>query len=61
MGKTSYEVRKRWMDKAYQRYTFSLRFDTDQHLIDYIESNKDHIGTTQLIREALEEYIKAGH
>lgn len=57
MGKTSNEVKARWISKAYHRYHVSLRYDTDQHLIDYIEAHKD-IGVTQIIREALEAYIK---
>lgn len=57
---TSYEVKKRWLDKAYHKYAAYLRYDTDQHLIDYLEEHKGTVGTTQIIREALEMYIKAG-
>lgn len=56
---TSSEVKKRWMDKAYHRYAVNFRYDTDQHIIDFIEANKS-IGTTQIFREALELYMKAG-
>lgn len=59
MGETSYEVRKRWLDKAYKRYTFNLRYDTDQHLIDFMEDNRESMGTTNIIRDALEMYIEA--
>lgn len=55
---TSYEVKKRWMDKAYHKYAAYLRYDTDQHIIDFLEANKESVGTTQIIREALELYIK---
>lgn len=58
MGKTSSEVKARWMEKAYRRYSVSFRYDTDQDIIDFIEANKDKVGTTQIIREALELYIK---
>lgn len=56
---TSSEVKKRWMDKAYHKYAAYFRYDTDQHIIDFIEANKS-IGTTQIFREALEMYMKAG-
>ena len=59
MGETSYEVRKRWIDKAYKRYTFNLRYDTDKHLIDFMEDNRGTMGTTNIIRDALEMYIAA--
>lgn len=57
--RTSSEVKKRWMDKAYHKYAAYLRYDTDQHIIDYLEEHKDEKGTTQIIREALEMYIDA--
>ena len=57
---TSSEVKKRWMDKAYHKYAAYFRYDTDQHLIDFLEDNKDTIGVTQIFREALEMYMKAG-
>jgi hypothetical protein len=56
---TSYEVRKRWMDKAYKRYAISLRYDSDTELIDFIEKHKEKYGTTAIIRNALEMYIKS--
>jgi hypothetical protein len=55
---TTYEQRKAWMDKAYKRYNINLRYDTDEDLIDFIEANKDRVGTTQIIREALQMYVK---
>lgn len=57
MGKTSSEVKKRWMDKTYQKYLVNLRFDTDRRLIDFINANKEKIGTTEIFRVALEEYL----
>lgn len=57
---TSSEVKKRWMDKAYRKYTVSLRYDTDQHIIDFIEENKEKYGTTNIFRDALEMYVDSG-
>jgi len=57
---TSSEVKKRWMDKAYKRYSLNLRYDTDQKLIDFVEANKDKYGTTAIFRDALEMYVDAG-
>lgn len=56
---TSYEVRKRWQDKAYKKYLVNLRYDTDQDLIDYMEANKDKYGTTNLFRDALRMYVES--
>ena len=58
MGKTSSEVKARWMAKAYKKYIANLRYDTDKELIDFMEANKGSKGTTQIIREALALYIK---
>ena len=55
---TSTEVKTRWMKANYKKYQISLRYDTDQRLIDFIESRKDLDGVTPIIREALENYIK---
>lgn len=58
MGKTSTEVKQRWMKANYQRYLINLRYDTDQDLIDYIEQKKDEgMGVTDIIREALEKIV----
>ena len=58
MGKTSTEVKNRWNAKTYKRYAVNLRYDTDNHLIKYLEKQKDIDGTTNIFRDALEEYIK---
>lgn len=58
MGKTSSEVKARWMEKAYKKYLVNLRYDTDQELIDFVEANKEKVGMTQIFREALEMYIR---
>ena len=60
MGKTSYKVTKRWQDKTYKNYAAHLRYDTDQHIIDFLEAHKGKNGATQIIREALEMYMKSG-
>ena len=59
MGKTSSEVKQRWMEKAYKKYLVSFRYDTDQEIIDFIEANKEKLGTTNIFRDALEMYIEA--
>lgn len=59
MGKTSNEVKQRWIDKAYSRYLVSFRYDTDGDLIDFMEKNKERLGTTNIFRDALQMYINA--
>jgi hypothetical protein len=49
-----------WNAKTYKRYQIYLRMDEDADLIQYIESNKDMQGTTELFRTALETQIKKG-
>lgn len=58
MGKTSSEVKARWMEKAYHSYSVYLRYDTDQRLIDFMEEHKEKLGTTNIFRDALELYIE---
>lgn len=58
MGKTSTEVKQRWESKAYAKYLVRLRHDTDKRLIDYLEKNKERLGTSNIFRDALEEYIR---
>lgn len=60
MGKTSTEVKQRWIDKTYKRIMVSLREDsaTDKRLLEFLEDYKDELGgTTQIFREALDQYI----
>ena len=57
-GKTSTEVKNRWNAKTYRKYAINFRYDTDHKLIDYLEKNKERLGTTNIFREALEDYIK---
>lgn len=59
MGKTSNEVKQRWIDKAYSRYLVSFRYDTDGDLIDFMEQHKEKLGTTNIFRDALQMYINA--
>lgn len=59
MGKTSTEVKQRWESKTYRKYLIRFREDADKTLIDYLEKNKERLGTTNIFRDALEEYIKA--
>lgn len=59
MGKTSTEVKQRWIDKTYKRVTVSFRLDNaqDKRILQFIEDYKDVIGTTQMFREAMTQYI----
>lgn len=57
---TSSEVKARWINKAYKRYILNLRYDSDQQLIDFMENNKEKYGTTPILRDALEMYMKSG-
>lgn len=59
MGKTSSEVKQRWMNKNYKRFIIQFRYDTDQDLIDFVEAHKEKLGTTNIFRDALEMYIKS--
>lgn len=54
---TSTEVKQRWEAKTYKKYLVRLRPDTDAELIAYLEERKDTIGTTQIFREALQDYL----
>lgn len=57
---TSSEVKQRWKDKAYKRLTVYLRYDTDQQIIDFVETHKERYGTTNIFRDALEMYMNSG-
>lgn len=59
MGATSTEVKQRWESKAYKKYMVRLRCDTDTKLIDFLEKNKERLGTTNIFRDALEDYINS--
>lgn len=53
---TSSEVKMRWMAENYKTYRVSLRYDTDQDLINLIEKVKeknDGFGVTDVFRTAL--------
>lgn len=57
---TSTKVKQRYKDKAYKRYQIYLRWDEDAESIRWIESHKESLGTTNIFREALEQYTKGG-
>ena len=48
------------MDNNYKRYVVNLRFDTDSELIEFVEENKEKIGTTDIFRQALEKLKNEG-
>lgn len=58
MSYTSSEVKARYNSKAYHPVAVRFRNNEDADIIQFIEENKEKIGTTQLFREALELYIK---
>lgn len=57
MGKTSSEVSERYKRKTYKYIPLRLRYDSDKRLLQFLEDYKDIIGTSQIFREALTEYI----
>lgn len=48
----------RWINANYKTYRVNLRYDSDQHLIDYMEAHKGAEGVTPIIRAALEDFTK---
>jgi hypothetical protein len=59
MSKPSNEVNRRWRAKAYKQINLCLRYDTDQPLIDWLQSQANQgIGATEAIRQALNAYLK---
>ena len=63
MGKTSTEVKQRWINDNYERYVVSFRVDSDTEIINYIRSKQNEgAKTSEIFREVFEEYLnkKAG-
>ena len=56
--RTSYEVRKRWDKENQKIYSVRLRLKDDADLIEFIESHKEEVGTSQIFRSALEDFVK---
>lgn len=51
---TSTEVKMRWINKTYNRYSINLRKDSDADIIQRIEDNKcKGISPTETIREMI--------
>ena len=50
----NYSAQDRWRADNLKRYTFSLRIDTDQELIDFIAKSKDSANISEIVREALQ-------
>lgn len=46
------------MAKTYKQYQIKLRKEEDAALIDYVESQKQAKGTTEIFREALEKFLE---
>lgn len=57
--KTSTEVKNRWNAKTYKRYTLSLRKESDEKYITFIEQAKsEDIGVTELFKRGLDLLMK---
>ena len=54
------EQKAAWNAKTYKRYQVYFRKDEDSNLIEWIESLKKTVGTSELFREALEEKKSKG-
>ena len=57
MADTRTQINQRWESKAYKKILVRLRLDTDKDIIDWIESHKEKIGTTNIFRDAMKKYI----
>lgn len=57
---TRTEVKNRWNAKTYKRYQVSLRKEEDADLIQYVESLKGRIGTSDIFRIGIETIKKEG-
>ena len=54
---TSTQVKQRYKDKTYKRYQVYLKIDEDRSIIEWVDTHKDSLGTTNIFRDALECYI----
>lgn len=59
MAQTKQEIRIQWDRDHYKQYAAKFRVDSesDEKIIKFLETMKDQLGITQIIREALELYI----
>ena len=53
-------MKARWNEKTYKRYQIYLRYNEDADLIEYIEQNKETVGTTEIFRAVLEKIKNEG-
>ena len=60
-SRTSTEVSERYKRKTYKYIPIRLRYDSDQRLLNFLEDYKERIGTSQIFREALEDYINKNY
>lgn len=51
----------RWMKANYKRYQVQFRVVDDADLIEYIDANKERIGTTELFRAGIERIKNEGY
>ena len=54
MGKTSSEVKNRWCEKTYKRYTALLRKEDDEKMIEWVEQNRDKYTIADIFRAGVE-------
>ena len=57
---TSSEVKQRWKSKTYKAYQVNLRKDEDAELIEFVDSLKGRIGTSDIFRIGIETIKKEG-
>jgi hypothetical protein len=60
MGRTSSEVKNRWMAKVYKRYTLYLRKEDDKEYIAYLDKRRSETGESlaDIVKEGLDELMK---
>ena len=56
--KTSTEVKNRWNQANYKRYSVSLRIHDDADMIQFVEQNKDRYSITEIFRAGIEALMK---
>lgn len=59
MAQTKQEIRSAWNTAHYKRYTVNIRYDREQHMIDYIEKRKENGElTSEIIKDCIESLME---
>ena len=58
--RTSSEVKRRYNNKTYKRVVIQFRYDSDQDMINFVDTHKEKYGITNIFRDALKMYMDAG-